>query len=467
METPKNPPDAAERLGVEPVGRLLLRFSLPAITGMLVNALYNVVDRIFVGRGVSEAALGGLSLVAPLMSLTLAFAMLFGLGAAFKISILLGQGRKPDAENSLNHCLLLLVGIGTVITVAGLVFIDEILSLMGAQEGSLSLDYARRYFRIILFGSVFMQVGFGLSHCARAQGFPAITMIAMLIGAILNIILDYIFIFVFHWGVEGAAWATVISQFASSVWILYFCLSKRGVIRLRFASFKASFRVVYEIMSLGSPQFLVHVALSASQVLINTSLGWYGADALRVPNGGDIALSGMNIVNAIAMLILMPVFGINQGSQPIIGYNYGAKKFDRVLKAYLLAISAATCVCIVGFIAVMCFPLQITRFFVPDGSEVLLFFTPAAMRIFMLMLPLVGFQIVSANMFTFTGRPKISILLHMLRQCIILIPCLVIFGRAWGLWGVVAAFPVADGLSFVFTGAMILREIRNIRRKIH
>ena len=460
-------PDAADRLGIDPVGRLLLRFSLPAITGMLVNALYNVVDRVFVGRGVNEAALGGLSLVLPLMSLAMAFAMLFGIGSANTISLRLGQGRRKEAENTLNHCLVLLIGSGIFLSGTGLIFIDKILSLMGAQEGSLSLEYARSYLRVILYGAVFMQVGFGLSHCTRAQGFPHITMIAMLLGAVLNTILDPIFIFVLHWGVEGAAWATIISQLASCTWILSFCLSKKAVIRLKPVSFKPALNIIQGIMSLGSPQFLLHAVLSGVQLLINTSLGWYGTDALNVPNGGDIALSGMNIVNSVAMLILMPVFGINQGSQPILGYNYGAKKFDRVLKAYLRAVTAATCVCTLGFIITQSFSLNIIKLFVPDGSATLLFFAPRAMRIALLFLPVAGFQIVSANMFTFTGRPKISILLNMLRQCIVLIPCLVIFGKLWGLWGVVAAGPVADCLAFVFTGTMILFELRKLKRSIH
>ena len=457
------PPDAASRLGTEPVGRLLIRFSLPAITGMLVNALYNVVDRIFVGRGIDEAALGGLSLVMPLMTVSMAFAMLFGVGSANTISLRLGQGRRQEAENTLNHSLVLLVGMGVVMIVTGLIFLDKILSLMGAQEGSLSLDYARRYFRIILYGAVFSLAGFGLSHCTRAQGFPLMTMIAMLLGAVLNIILDPLFIFVFHWGVEGVAWATVICQFVSFLWILSFCMSKKAVIRLKPASFKPDLKIVRGILSLGLPQFLLHIVMSSVQLLINTSLGWYGTDALKVSNGGDVALSGMNIVNAVTMLIMMPVFGINQGSQPILGFNYGAKKFDRVLKAYLLAITAATSVCILGFITVQCFPLQIVRLFVPGGSETLLYFAPRAMRIALLFLPVTGFQIVSGNMFTFTGRPKISILLNMMRQCIILIPCLVIFGRVWGLWGIVAAGPVADFFSFLLLGIMILFEIRKLR----
>jgi len=456
--------NAADRLGVEPVGRLLLRFSLPAITGMLVNALYNVVDRIFVGRGVNEIALGGLSLVAPLMSLAMAFAMLFGIGSANMISMRLGQGRKEEAENTLNHCLFLLIASGAVLTFLGLFFIDKILSVMGAQEGSLALDYSRRYFQIILYGSIPMQVGFGLSHSTRAQGFPTITMIAMFLGAGLNTILDPLFIFVFHWGVEGAAWATIISQAVSCIWILSFSFSKKAVIHLKPAVFKASLKTVKEIMGFGSPQFIMHIVMSAVQLIINTSLGWYGSDALGVSNGGDIALSGMNIIGSISMLILMPVFGINQGAQPILGYNYGAKKFNRVIRAYLLAITAATSVCLLGFIAAQCFPLAMIRLFVPDGSPALYTFAPWAMRVALLMLPVNGFQIVSANMFTVTGRPKISILLNMLRQCIILIPCLILFGRIWGLWGVAAAGPVADGFSFIFTGTMILFELRKLRK---
>jgi len=456
--------NAADRLGVEPVGRLLLRFSLPAITGMLVNALYNVVDRIFVGRGVNEIALGGLSLVAPLMSLAMAFAMLFGIGSANMISMRLGQGRKEEAENTLNHCLFLLILSGAALTFVGIFFLDNILSFMGAQEGSLALDYSRRYFRIVLYGSIPMQVGFGLSHSTRAQGFPTITMIAMFLGAGLNTVLDPLFIFVFHWGVEGAAWATIISQAVSCIWILSFSFSKKAVIHLKPSAFKASLKTVVEIMGFGSPQFIMHIVMSAVQLIINTSLGWYGSDALGVSNGGDIALSGMNIIGSISMLILMPVFGINQGAQPILGYNYGAKKFDRVIRAYLLAITAATSVCLLGFIAAQCFPLAMIRLFVPDGSPALYTFAPWAMRVALLMLPVNGFQIVSANMFTVTGRPKISILLNMLRQCIILIPCLILFGRIWGLWGVAAAGPVADGFSFIFTGTMILFELRKLRK---
>jgi Na+-driven multidrug efflux pump len=349
--------------------------------------------------------------------------------------------------------------------ITGISFMDPILSVLGAQDGSEALDYARRYSRIILYGSVFLQCGFGLSHCTRAQGFPTITMISMLLGAGMNTLLDPLFIFVFHWGVEGAAWATIISQAISLVWILSFNLGKKAVIHLRWAAFKPSIRIVSHILGFGSAQFLLQFVMSGVQLLYNTSVGWYGADALGVANGGDVALSGMNIVNSISMLILMPVFGINQGAQPILGYNYGAKKFGRVLKAYLGAAAAATMICVVGFIVAQSIPLALIKLFAPEGSPALLSFAPWAMRVVFLLLPLNGFQIVSANMFVVTGRPKVSILLTMLRQFIALIPCLLIFGRLWGLRGVVTAAPVADGFSFILTFGMIFFELKKLRRQ--
>jgi len=459
-------PDAASRLGTEPVSKLLLRFSIPAITGMVVNALYNVVDRIFVGQGVNEIALGGLSLVLPLMTISLAFAMLFGIGAANMISMRLGQKRKQEAENALGHCFFLLLGTGLLMTALGLIFLEPLLSLLGAQEGSEALNYARSYLRIILYGTTFALVGFGFSHCTRAQGFPMITMISMIMGAGLNTVLDPIFIFIFHWGVEGAAWATIISQAVSMVWILSFSLGRKAVIRLKPRTLKFSLGIVRQIMAFGSAQFLMQFVMSGVQLLYNTSMGWYGAAALGVANGGDIALSGMNINGSILMLILMPIFGINQGAQPILGYNYGARQFKRVLRAYLGAISAATVICTTGFVIVQLFNIQLVRVFAPEGSDALMSFAPRAMRTMMLLLPTAGFQVVSANLFVVTGRPRTSIFLSMLRQCLALIPCIFIFGHIWGLWGVVASAPVADAFSLFVTCAMIFFELRKLRSAI-
>jgi len=457
--------NAANRLGTESVSKLLLKFSIPAITGMLVNALYNVVDRIFIGQAVNEIALGGISLVLPLMTIGMAFAMLFGIGAANMISMRLGQGRQQEAENALKHCFFLLIGTGLLMTAGALCFLDPILSLMGAAEGSEALVYAREYFRITLYGCVLFMVSFGLSHCTRAQGFPGVTMIAMILGAVLNVVFDAIFILWFGWGVEGAAWATVAAQSVSTAYILIFILSKKAVVKLNFRFFKPDFSIIMQIMAFGSAQFLLQFLMSAVQLIYNMSMGWYGEAALGVANGGDVALSGMNITGAILMLILMPVFGINQGVQPILGYNYGAKMYKRVLRAYLGAIAAATAICIAGFAMAQIFPVQLVKMFAPNGSEAIMEFAPRTMRIMMLLLPLAGFQIVSTNLFVVTGRPKISIFLSMLRQCIALIPCILIFGRVWGLWGVIAATPVADGFSFIVTGILIFFELRKLRTR--
>ena len=454
----------ASLLGTESVSKLLLRYSIPAITGMVVNALYNIVDRIFVGNFINETALGGISLILPLMTIGMAFAMLFGIGAANMISMRLGQGKKSDAENALNHCFFLLIGFSILIMIIALVFLDQVISLMGAQEGSEAIVYGKDYFRITLYGIVFFMLSFGLSHCTRAQGFPAITMIGMILGAVLNIIFDALFIIVFQWGVEGAAWATVVSQFTVTLYIMFFAMSKKAAVRLKLRIFKPEFSIIIQIMAFGSAQFLLQFLMSTVQLLNNMSMGWYGADSLGVANGGDVALSGMNIFGAVLMMILMPVFGINQGVQPILGFNYGAKKFDRVLRAYLGAIAVATVICVTGFAIVMLFPVQLVRIFAPDGSEAILQFAPRAMRIMIMMIPLAGFQIVSTNLFVVTGRPKISIFLSMLRQCLALIPCILIFGRIWGLWGVIAATPVADGFAFFVTGIFIIFELRKLRR---
>jgi putative MATE family efflux protein len=434
---------------------------------MLVNALYNVVDRIFVGRGVNEIALGGLSLVMPLMTLAMAFAMLAGVGAANLISMRLGQQRRSDAENALNHCFRLLAVIGVVLMVLGLVFLDPLLGLLlsGAPEdGNGLLPYARSYFRIILFGSVFMQLGFGFSHCTRAQGFPMVSMTGMIIGAVLNTILDPIFIFVFHWGVEGAAWATIISQAVSAFYVLSFASSKKAVVRLKFRAFTFNPRIVLDIFSFGMAQFFLQMAMSVVQLVMNISISRYGADGLGVENGGAVALSGMTIIGSIMMLILMPVFGINQGAQPVLGYNYGAKNWARVFSAFIRASLAATAITTCGFLIVQIFAPQLVALFVPDGSEAMRTFAPKAMRIGMLALPFVGFQIVSSNMFVVTGRPKIAIFLSMLRQVIVLIPCILIFGKLWGLFGIVWATPAADATAIIVTTTLTVRELKKLRR---
>jgi putative MATE family efflux protein len=462
--SPRN--DAASRLGTDGIGKLLLRFSIPAIVGMVVNAVYNVVDRLFVGRGVNEIALGGLSLVMPLMTISMAISMLFGVGAANMISMRLGQNRREEAENALNHCFWANIVLGVITMVLQFIFLDPLLSILGAQEGSEALVYAKNYYRIILLGQVFQMIGFSFSHCTRAQGFPTISMISMFIGAGINFVLDPLFILVFHWGVEGAAWATIIAQFVQMIWMLSFSYSKKAVIRLRLKTFKPSLSILGQMAIFGSSQFFLQFVMSGVQIINNSVMSRAGVADLGVANGGDIALSAMSIQGAFVMLVMMPLFGINQGAQPVLGFNYGAKKYNRVFKAYLSAVIAASAWSTMGFIMTQTMAVQLVRLFAPDSSGILTQLASRAMRITTIMMPLVGFQIVSTNFFVVTGRPKMSIILSLLRQCIVLIPCLLIFSRIWGLWGAIAAMPTADGVAIVFTGTMIFFEMKKLRSAI-
>jgi putative MATE family efflux protein len=466
QEGPPQRGDAASRLGTDGIGKLLLRFSVPAIVGMVVNAIYNVVDRLFVGRGVDGIALGGLSLVMPLMTISMAISMLFGVGAANMISIRLGQNRREEAENALNHCFWTNIIIGLMTTTLQFIFLDPLLSILGAQEGSQALVYAKNYYRIILIGQTFLMVAFSFSHCTRAQGFPTISMLSTFIGAGTNLILDPLFIFYFKWGVEGAARATIIAQFVQMIWMLSFNFSKKAVIRLRLKTFKPSLHILGQMAMFGSSQFFLQFIMSGVQLLSNSVMSRAGVTTLGVANGGDIALSAMSIQGTFVMIILMTIFGINQGAQPILGFNYGARKFNRVLKTYLSAVAAASIIAITGFILTQTLSMQLVRLFAPDGNDLLMRLASRAMRITTIMMPLVGFQIVSTNFFVVTGRPKMSIILSLLRQCIVLIPCLLIFSRVWGLWGAIAAMPVADCVAILFTGTMIFFEMKKLRSAI-
>jgi putative MATE family efflux protein len=466
VEASSQQSDAASQLGTERIGKLLIRFSIPAIVGMVVNAIYNVVDRLFVGRGVDGIALGGLSLVMPLMTVSMAVSVLFGAGAANMISIRLGQNRREEAENALNHCFWANIIIGIVTSVLQFVFLDALLSILGAQEGSQSLVYAANYYRIILIGQTFLMVAFSFSQCTRAQGFPTISMISTFIGAGINFVLDPLFIFGFGWGVEGAAWATIIAQFVQMIWMLSFNFSKKAVIKLRLKSFKPSLNIIGQMMMFGSSQFFLQFIMSGVQIISNTVLSRAGVESLGVANGGDIALSAMSIQGTFVMIVFMTVFGINQGAQPILGFNYGAQKYDRVFKTYLSAVIAATVWTTLGFTITQTLSMQLVRFFAPDGNDLLMQLASRAMRITTMLMPFVGFQIISTNFFVVTGRPKMSIVLSLLRQCIVLIPCLLIFSRIWGLWGAIASMPVADGVAILFTAIMIFREIRKLRSAI-
>lgn len=442
--------DNAKQLGEDKVSKLLLRFSIPAIVGMLVNALYNVVDRIFVGNGVGSVGIAGITIGFPIMNILMAFAMLMGIGSTTLISIRLGQQKKEEAELIAANGMAMLIIVPIVISAVGLIFMDPMLKAFGASDAV--LPYARSYVGIILYGAVFQSVGMGMNNYIRAEGSPRIAMMTMLIGAILNTILDPIFIYTFNWGVGGAAFATILSQAVSALWVLQYFFGGRSMLKIHLKNLRPKFNIVKKIAAVGSAPFSMQLAASLLNMIMNRSLSYYG---------NDTAISGMGVINSITMLILMPIFGINQGVQPIIGYNYGAKKFNRVKEALKYAMIAASSVVTLGFIATRLFPEQFISIFNSQDKE-LLAFGNHALTVFLIFLPIIGFQIVGSNYFQAIGKPKYSMFLSLSRQVLVLIPAILILPIFFGLEGILAAGPVSDFISSILTGLLLFRELKRL-----
>ncbi|MDF2615075.1 MAG: family efflux transporter [Clostridia bacterium] len=441
------------QLGEEKVSKLLLKFSIPAIIGMLVNALYNIVDRIFIGRGIGSLGIAGITITFPLMILIMACGMLIGIGANSLISIRLGENKKEEAELIMGNAMSLLIGISLILTAAGLIFIEPILKVLGASQAV--LPYAKDYIQVILWGSVFQSVGFGMNNFIRADGQPKIAMVTMLIGALLNTILDPLFIFVLGWGIRGAALATIFSQMVSAVWVLYYFFGGKSTLKVHLRNLKLNFNAVKSTLAIGAAPFAMQLAASLLTIIMNVTLVTYG---------GDTAISGMGIVNSVAVLFLMPIFGINQGVQPIIGYNYGAQKYDRVKEALKLAIFSATSIVLIGFVVIQVFPKEIVMLFNREDANLITFGT-RALRIFMAFLPIIGFQIVSANYFQSVGKPMQAAFLSLSRQVLVLIPALLILPKFFGLDGALIAGPAADLISSLITGLFIMMELKHLDKK--
>lgn len=442
--------DNSKQLGEQKVINLLMKFSIPAIIGMLVNALYNVIDRIFIGNGVGSLGIAGTTVAFPVMLVMMAFSMLIGIGANSLVSIRLGENKKEEAEVIFGNSVSLLVLSSLVLTVVGLAVLEPLLKLMGASDQI--LPYAMDYLQIILIGGVFQSLGMGMNNFIRSEGNPRIAMYTMLIGAIINTVLDPVFIFVFDMGMKGAAIATILAQFISAVWVVLYFLRGKSLLKLRLKNMMLNPGVVAGILALGIAPFAMQLAASVQNFILNASLANYG---------GDIAISGMGIVNSIVTLMIMPIFGINQGVQPIIGYNYGARKFDRVKEAYKLAVIFATVIVIIGWILTRVCPEQLVYLFNRTDKELIDFGT-MALRRFMLFLPFIGFQIVSSNYFQAVGKPTHSALLGLSRQVLILIPALLILPKFFGLVGVISAGPLADVISTVITGIFIFVEMKKL-----
>lgn len=445
--------DQAKALGQKAIRKLLWEFSLPAIIGMVVNALYNVVDSIFVGNWVGDIALTAVTIAFPIMIILMAIGMLIGIGASTLISIRLGEQKRDEAEAILGNAFSLMVVAVISTTVVALFYLDQILILLGADAQV--LPYAREFSRIILLGSIFMHIGFGLNNIIRAEGNPKMAMATMLIASVLNIVLNPLFILVFKLGIAGSALATVVAQAVSAGWVLRYLASDKGVLKLRYANMRLDKDIVVDICKIGLSPFLMQIAASAVTILSNYSLLMYG---------GQIAVAAFGIINRVGMLILMPIFGISQGVQPILGYNYGAKKYERVIEVMKLGIYAATFVAVLGFAVVQLFPEQIIRLF-NDNPELITLGT-TGLQISLGLLPIIGFQIIGASFFQAAGKAGHAIFLSMSRQVIILIPALIMLPRFWGLEGVWLALPAADSISALLTGTYLWVELRRLSPKL-
>jgi putative MATE family efflux protein len=442
--------DHATQLGEVKISKLLLKFSIPAIVGMLVNAIYNIVDRIYIGNGVGSLGIGGITVGFPVMMISMALTMLIAFGSNAIISIRLGQKRREDAEAILGNAFILMIIVAVFITVFGLIFLEPLLRIFGASE--VLMPYAKDYMSVILMGNIFMTLSFGMNNFIRAEGNPKIAMKTMLIGAIANIILDPIFIFVFGWGMKGAAFATILSQSLSMAWVLRYFFGGKSLLKIHTKNFRLRFETVRTIASLGFAPFAMQLANSLQNMVMNQSLVKYG---------GDIALSGMGVTMSIMTLIFMPMIGINQGSQPIIGYNYGAKNYDRVKETLKLAIFASVSIALIGWIVTRIWPGELISIFNRADAE-LLEIGKMQMRISLSVFPLIGFQVVGANYFQAVGKPRHAAFLSLSRQFFFLIPLLLIMPKFFGLAGVYGALPVSDVLAVIVTGIFLFYEVRHL-----
>ena len=428
-------------LGTMKISTLLKKFSVPAIIGMVVNALYNIVDRIYIGNapGLGQNGLAGITIGFPIMIILVAIGILFGVGGSTLFSVRLGEGKTRQADKALGNSFMLLVISGVLFMALGQIFLNPLLKLFGADEEI--LPYSISYMRWIFFGAVFQIVSIGMNNFLRADGQPKLAMITMFAGAGTNIVLDPIFIYVFNMGMAGAAIATIISQALSMAWILLYFLGKRTNHKLKLKYMKLSAKYSLKIMALGMPLFLMQLGNSVLNVILNKRLYLYG---------GVVAVSSMGIVNSVQTILLMPITGLNQGVQPIVSFNFGARKYDRIKEVEKLAILVATLIVFAGWIATRLFPGAIVSLF--NREPELIKVGSYALVTWFWCLPLIGFQILAANFFQAIGRSAVAMFLILTRQVLLLIPAIILFSSKWGLEGVLYAAPFADGIATVLTG---------------
>ncbi|MBH1941615.1 MATE family efflux transporter [Mobilitalea sibirica] len=442
-----------DRLGTKNIGRLLAEFSIPATIAMLVNAIYNMVDRMFIGNaeGLESIGLTALTVSFPIMMIMMGLALMFGAGGAALFSIRLGEKDREGAEKVLGNAIMMIFITAFVFMVLALWNLDSLLWLFGAREES--MPYAKEYMSIILYAAVLQGPAMGCNHFMRADGSPKTAMVSMFIGAGFNIIFDYIFIFIFHMGMTGAALATVGGQGLSAIWGISYFLSRRSNMKLRLKNMRLKAELVVKIILAGLPSFVNQISASVLSLVLNNSLRIYG---------GDVAIGGIGAITSLQQLLVLPTIGISHGAQPIIGYNRGAGKYRRIKETLAKAILSATVVALLGFTATRLWPEALIGFF--GKEEKFREFGTKAIGVWMLMLPTIGTQIIGALYFQAVGRPKISLVLTLSRQILVLLPMILILSRVFGLMGILAAAPISDAISFLLTGSFLLVELKRLTR---
>ena len=441
---------AALELGQKPVGQLLWQYALPAIVAMTASSLYNIIDRAMIGQVVGPEAIAGLGITFPFMNLSGAFGAAVGVGASTCISVKLGQKDYQTAEHLLGNTVTLNLIIGLAFMVVCLIFLDPILRFFGASD--VTLPYAREFMTVILLGNMITHMYFGMNAVLRAAGKPRHAMYSVLFTVGMNILLVIAFVWWFRWGIKGAALATVTSQTLALCWQMWVFSNPKELLHLKRGIYRLKTDLVRNIISIGISPFLMNVTSCVIVIFMNNQFVHYG---------GDMAVGAYSIANSVVMVFFMFVIGITQGMQPIVGYNYGAEKFDRMLRCLWLAIACATSILLVGWALSMLFPWQIARIFTTDAK--LLDMAARGIKLDMLVFFVVGSQAVITNFFQCIGKVKISIFLSLSRQLILLLPMAYVFPFWWGLDGVWYSMPASDFGSFAMTIPMLMWYMRKFK----
>ena len=442
---------ATMELGTKPVGGLLMQYAIPAIIAMTASSLYNIIDRAFIGQIVGPEAIAGLGITFPFMNLSGAFGAAVGVGASTCISVKLGQRDYKTAENLLGNTVTLNLIIGLLFMVVCLVFLDPILRFFGASDAT--LPYAHQFMTVILLGNMITHMYFGMNAVLRAAGKPRHAMYSVLFTVGMNIVLIIVFVWWFRWGIRGAAMPTISAQSMALCWQLRIFSNKKEVLHLKKGIYKLKANLVRNIISIGISPFLMNTTSCIIVIFMNNQFVHYG---------GDMAVGAYSIANSVVMVFFMFVIGITQGMQPIVGYNYGAEKYDRMLRCLWLAIAYATAILLCGWALSMLFPRQIARIFTTDAE--LLDLSAKGIRLDMLVFFVVASQAVITNFFQCIGKVRISIFLSLTRQLFMLLPLAYILPKFWGLDGVWYSMPASDFCSFAMTIPILFWYLKKLKR---